>query len=244
MVDVTTVPTASAIGPRLHVVDGAAAHGRPGRGQVDGAAGAVLGADEAELPVPVAGGGRRRRAGRLGPAGRLGGEQCPATRRNVRVRRPARRPRPGRRPGGPAPRSATASVVRNTRASAPSASESRSDDLPGRGRLERADEQEQRLGRAGVADGGRQVVDRRPRRRRRACGRPPWPPGRGGWRRRAGRRRRRSSAGVGQGVGERRPRRGGRTASRRSAPPTASGAHVARRAPAVEELLGAARRRR
>ena len=72
--NVTTVPVGVGHGHRLHVVDGAADHRHPGRGQVDGARSVrSREPDEAELPVLAAPGGRgadtRWGSGRRGGSG-------------------------------------------------------------------------------------------------------------------------------------------------------------------------------
>ena len=77
MVEVTTVPTASAMPTGSMSSTRATLHGDTRRGQVHSAGAAVLGSDETELPLLVAVGRRARHPGRLGSPGRLGRQLAP-----------------------------------------------------------------------------------------------------------------------------------------------------------------------
>ena len=213
-------------------VDGEGGDGAGGVGHRDG--GGIAGlrrqvhlavvvrrADEAELPVARAAGGRRRRAGRLGPARRLDRQQAaPAQVGAVGDRRAGRRP--GRRRGGPGVHDGerVGGAEQQRRRRRRPARRARS---PGRASAasSAAVSSEGGLGGAGVADGGR---------RGRPTSRSPTPSFL-------------ASAGVGPGVGAgdddvvdlvghqpgrlqrvvpRRLARAARSGSRRSAPPTPS----------------------
>ena len=143
-------------GDRFHVVDGATVHGDPGRRQVDGTAGAVSGADEAELPGLGSAGRRGRGAGGFGAAGRLGGEHAPpgeelavgewGTRGHL-VRHRHDRGEIGDRYGDLEDEGVGAVGQRQE-----------GDDLAGGGDVEGGAQEQGGLSRTGVADGGRQVA--------------------------------------------------------------------------------------
>ena len=140
MVKVATVPphVGQALGP--HLVDGPARQADPGRRHVAEAAGRAGAGGEGVLPALGAVHDRRPGALGIGAAGRLAVQLAPpgqeggvgqivAARRHLLGH--------GRHPGGPARRlgcAGSASVVRNTRASAPSAKESTTTTCPGTAR--------------------------------------------------------------------------------------------------------------
>ncbi len=151
------VPSGVGHGQRLHVVDRAALERDPGRRQVHRAGRAVPGADQAELPVLVAGRGRRRRPGRLRPAGRLDGDHA-VPRQELEVAQVVA-------PGGDLGADGMGRAMGVEGLGRPEqqhvgavGQHHERHDLAGRGPLERVGQQQRRLGRSRVADGGGQVL--------------------------------------------------------------------------------------